>query len=65
MSITTALQSETFGYIGAAVAVLFFGSNYVVAKKYPTGDGLAFQWVCRCLSPWCALSLSLFSALSL
>jgi len=44
MSITTALQSEAFGYIGAAVAVLFFGSNYVVAKKYPTGDGLAFQW---------------------
>ena len=26
-------------------AALFFGSNYVVCKKFPIGDGFAFQWV--------------------
>ncbi len=33
------------GYIGVSVAVLFFGSNFVVTKKYPTGDGLAFSFL--------------------
>jgi hypothetical protein len=27
------------GLIGAAVAVVFFGSNFVPLKKYETGDG--------------------------
>lgn len=27
------------GYIGALVAVAFFGSNFVPVKKYDTGDG--------------------------
>jgi len=36
---------EAYGYAGAAVAVVFFGSNYVPVKKYPTGDGMIFQWV--------------------
>lgn len=30
---------EYLGYIGAIVAVLFFGSNFVPVKKYETGDG--------------------------
>lgn len=29
------------GYIGALVAVVFFGSNFVPVKKYETGDGMA------------------------
>lgn len=27
------------GFIGATVAVLFFGSNFIPVKKYETGDG--------------------------
>lgn len=30
---------EYVGYIGAIVAILFFGSNFVPVKKYETGDG--------------------------
>lgn len=32
------------GYIGAAVAAVFFGSNYVTTKVAPTGDGVLFGW---------------------
>lgn len=32
------------GYLGALIAVFFFGSCYVPAKKYPTYDGIIFQW---------------------
>jgi len=32
------------GYSMAAVAVLFFGSNFVVTKSFPTGDGIAFNF---------------------
>jgi hypothetical protein len=28
------------GYLGLAVAVFFFGSNYLPVKKYETGDGM-------------------------
>ena len=27
------------GYIGAVIAILFFGSNFVPVKKFETGDG--------------------------
>lgn len=27
------------GFIGAGVAVVFFGSNFVPVKKFDTGDG--------------------------
>lgn len=33
------------GYIGAIVAVLFFGSNFVPVKKYETGDGKKRAWL--------------------
>jgi len=33
-----------WGYIGALVASVFFGSNYVPVKGYNTGNGIAFQW---------------------
>nr|XP_039250599.1 transmembrane protein 144-like [Styela clava] len=39
------------GYIGAGVAVVFFGSNFVPVKKYDTGDGVFFQWI-LCVAIW-------------
>lgn len=41
----TTLGSYTLGYLGILVASLFFGSNFVPVKKYPTGDGLSYVWV--------------------
>lgn len=35
----TADHHEYLGYIGAIVAIVFFGSNFVPVKKYDTGDG--------------------------
>jgi hypothetical protein len=40
-----------WGYIGLAVAVVFFGSNYLPVKQYETGDGMFFQLV-LCLAIW-------------
>ena len=37
-------MTATAGVIGAIVASLCLGSNYVPVKKYPTYDGLVFQW---------------------
>lgn len=42
-NITT--SEEVLGYIGAAVASVFFGSNYIPTKNYPTGDGITFVWM--------------------
>ena len=33
------------GYLFAMISVLAFGSNFVVTKKFKTGDGMVFQWV--------------------
>eukprot|EP01110_Echinostelium_bisporum_P005869 TRINITY_DN2429_c0_g1_i1.p1 TRINITY_DN2429_c0_g1~~TRINITY_DN2429_c0_g1_i1.p1 ORF type:complete len:359 (-),score=101.70 TRINITY_DN2429_c0_g1_i1:46-1122(-) len=33
------------GLIGAVVAAIFFGSNYVPTKNYPQGDGMMSVWV--------------------
>ena len=33
------------GLCMVVVCGVFFGSNFVVTKKYPTGDGMFFQWV--------------------
>ena len=30
-------------YIAACIAIVFFGSNYVVVKFVKTGDGVMFQ----------------------
>ncbi|XP_028416543.1 transmembrane protein 144-like [Dendronephthya gigantea] len=43
--------SPTAGYIGASVAILMFGSNFVPVKKITTGDGVFFQWIV-CLGIW-------------
>ena len=39
------MNNSIIGYIGVAVAVLFFGSNFIPIKKYETGDGVFFQFV--------------------
>ncbi|XP_033632022.1 transmembrane protein 144-like isoform X2 [Asterias rubens] len=39
------------GFIGAAVAIVFFGSNLVPVKKADTGDGMFYQWV-DCVAIW-------------
>ncbi|KAL9654031.1 hypothetical protein ABK040_011575 [Willaertia magna] len=33
------------GYVGTFIAIIFYGSNYVVTKKYPTGDGVVLSWL--------------------
>eukprot|EP01095_Lingulamoeba_sp_RSL-Kostka_P001442 TRINITY_DN1201_c0_g1_i1.p1 TRINITY_DN1201_c0_g1~~TRINITY_DN1201_c0_g1_i1.p1 ORF type:complete len:242 (+),score=65.77 TRINITY_DN1201_c0_g1_i1:166-891(+) len=38
------LSAEWFGWLGTILAAIFFGSNYVVVKKFPVGDGIAYQW---------------------
>ncbi|KAL3879213.1 hypothetical protein ACJMK2_031520 [Sinanodonta woodiana] len=40
-----------FGYIAAAIAVFFYGSNFAPVKKFETGDGMFFQWV-LCSAIW-------------
>ena len=52
-------QNEIIGYICCVIAVIFFGSNFTVVKKYPTGDGFFFQWV-MCIG---ILIVGLFSLL--
>nr|XP_026696612.1 transmembrane protein 144 isoform X1 [Ciona intestinalis]XP_026696613.1 transmembrane protein 144 isoform X2 [Ciona intestinalis] len=41
------------GYVGAVVAIILFGSNFVPVKKFETGDGMFFQWV-LCAAIWIA-----------
>ncbi|XP_012687289.2 transmembrane protein 144a [Clupea harengus] len=41
----------TYGFISCAVAVVFYGSNFVPVKKIDTGDGMFFQWV-LCAAIW-------------
>ncbi len=38
-------EQNGLGLVFAAIAIVFFGSNFVVTKKYKTGDGLFFQWI--------------------
>ncbi|XP_064405556.1 transmembrane protein 144-like [Halichondria panicea] len=39
------------GFLGAAIAIVFFGSNFIPVKKFETGDGMFFQWV-LCVGIW-------------
>ena len=50
------------GYLAVAIAVLFFGSNFVPVKRYDTGDGMFFQWVmASAIFAWgCLLQFYLF-----
>lgn len=40
--------SKSIAYIALAVSILFFGSNFVPAAKYPIGDGISFQFFLCC-----------------
>lgn len=39
------------GFVAASISVLGFGSNFVVVKKYETGDGMFFQLI-MCVGIW-------------
>ncbi|UJR34851.1 hypothetical protein I4U23_027632 [Adineta vaga] len=36
------------GYLSVIISVLFFGSNFVPAAKFPIGDGVSFQFFLCC-----------------
>jgi len=38
------MANPALGYGMALVSCLFFGSNFVVTKRFPTGDGFFFNW---------------------
>ena len=48
--------SPTAGYIGAFVAILMFGSNFVPVKKISTGDGMCTKQY-ENISPLCTYFL--------
>lgn len=43
--------SATEGFICVAIAIFFFGTNYIPVKKFNMGDGMFFQW-CLCCGIW-------------
>eukprot|EP00471_Norrisiella_sphaerica_P013378 CAMPEP_0184492260 /NCGR_PEP_ID=MMETSP0113_2-20130426/22723_1 /TAXON_ID=91329 /ORGANISM="Norrisiella sphaerica, Strain BC52" /LENGTH=241 /DNA_ID=CAMNT_0026876953 /DNA_START=382 /DNA_END=1108 /DNA_ORIENTATION=- len=45
------MVSAFFGYVGVLMALVFFGSNFVVVKKYDSGDGFFFQLL-MCAGIW-------------
>lgn len=45
------MSNQVLGYVGVFLAAFFFGSNFIVLKKYKTGDGMFFQ-VPFCLGIW-------------
>jgi len=44
-------MGDLIGYFGVLLAIFFFGSNFIVTKKYETGDGFFFQ-IPFCLGIW-------------
>ena len=46
------MVSLTTGFLCAALAVVFFGSNFVPVKTVETGDGMFFSWV-MCAGVFC------------
>ena len=38
-------MGKAVGFVAAAVAAIFFGSNYIPCKQYDMGDGMYFQFV--------------------
>eukprot|EP01062_Namystynia_karyoxenos_P048567 TRINITY_DN3702_c1_g1_i1.p1 TRINITY_DN3702_c1_g1~~TRINITY_DN3702_c1_g1_i1.p1 ORF type:complete len:587 (+),score=186.97 TRINITY_DN3702_c1_g1_i1:75-1763(+) len=39
---------KTAGYVCAAIAVVFFGSNFIPVKTHEAGNGIFFQWIVCC-----------------
>ncbi|XP_033114017.1 transmembrane protein 144-like isoform X2 [Anneissia japonica] len=50
-TVAPAHQSDTAGYIGVIVAIIFFGTNLVPVKNANTGDGIFYQWI-ACTGIW-------------
>lgn len=53
LTTTTAASSpdaseKPYAYIALLISILFFGSNFVPAAKYPIGDGVSFQFFLCC-----------------
>ncbi|XP_053398631.1 transmembrane protein 144-like isoform X2 [Mercenaria mercenaria] len=42
-----------WGFITAAIAIFFYGTNFAPVKKFDTGDGMFFQWI-LCIAIWCS-----------
>mmetsp|Transcript_18916 Transcript_18916/g.35685 ORF Transcript_18916/g.35685 Transcript_18916/m.35685 type:complete len:378 (-) Transcript_18916:241-1374(-) len=41
------MVSVLLGYVGIVMAMVFFGSNFIIVKKFDSGDGVFFQlWMC-------------------
>lgn len=38
-------SSAVVGYVAILTAALFFGTSFIPAKRYDTGDGLFYQWI--------------------
>lgn len=36
------------GFLGAIIAIVLFGSNFIPVKKFDTGDGMCGVHVCVC-----------------
>jgi len=45
------MSDQLVGFVAASISVLGFGSNFVVVKKFETGDGMFFQFV-MCVGIW-------------
>lgn len=41
-------ENTAIAYVALGIAILFFGSNFVPAAKYPIGDGISFQFFLCC-----------------
>ncbi len=41
-------SEKPLAYVALLISILFFGSNFVPAAKYPIGDGLSFQFFLSC-----------------
>jgi len=41
-------SEKPLAYVALLISILFFGSNFVPAAKYPIGDGLSFQFFLCC-----------------
>lgn len=54
---------QFWGFIAAAISILFFGTNFVPVKKFDTGDGKPFFISCTILrrfEAYCLTAVSLF-----
>lgn len=41
-------SDKPYAYVALLISILFFGSNFVPAAKFPLGDGISFQFFLCC-----------------